>query len=98
MSAAVSQYQQQRRYPARSDGGRRGAGASAPFRGRRQTSDPRFYALADESTVRPALGGQGPSVDQANRTMQANPTTRQYAANGRRVLVVNQRVRNRTDR
>ena len=39
-----------------------------------------------------------PSVGQANRTMQASPTTRQYAANGMRVLVVNQRVRNRTDR
>ena len=53
--------------------------------------------VADESREA-CLCGQGPSVDQANRTMQANPITRQYAANGRRVLVVNQRVRNRTDR
>ena len=58
----------------------------------------RFYAPADEDTVRPALGGQGPSVGQANRMMQASPTTRQYTANGMRVLVVNQRVRKRTDR
>jgi hypothetical protein len=71
---------------------------SASSRERRQTSWLRFDALADESTVRPALGGQGPSVGQANRTMQARPTTRQYAANGVRVLVVNQRVRKRTDR